>query len=121
MELRRSSTGALIINDAYNANAISTAAALRSLVALGASRRVAVLGVMAELGARHEQDHRDIADLCTALGVELIAYQEAAYGVPAAAGFDEVVTQLGPLGPGDAVLVKGSRVAQLETLVTRLL
>ena len=43
MDLVHSSTGATIINDAYNANAISTSAALRSLASLGAERSVAVL------------------------------------------------------------------------------
>ena len=42
----------VVLNDAYNANPTSMAAALRSLAALPARRRIAVLGVMAELGRR---------------------------------------------------------------------
>lgn len=121
MEISRASSGATIINDAYNANAISTAAALDSLAALSARRRVAVLGVMAELGETHEADHRAMTDRCTELGIELIAYQESAYGVAAVDDFDQVTARLGPLGTGDAVLVKASRVAELENLVDRLL
>lgn len=47
MELTRTEGGVLILNDAYNANPTSMAAALDSLATLAASRRVAVLGVMA--------------------------------------------------------------------------
>src|SRR5690606_10331667 len=50
MELGRAPSGALVLNDAYNANPLSMAAALRSLAGLPARRRVAVLGTMAELG-----------------------------------------------------------------------
>ena len=51
MEVRRAGGGgpALIV-DCYNANPASTEAALRSLAALAADRRVALLGLMAELG-----------------------------------------------------------------------
>lgn len=121
MELTRTPTGATVINDAYNANAISTAAALRSLAALDAERRVAVLGVMAELGSRHDDDHREMAELCSSLGIELLAFQEPAYGVEPVADFDEAVARLGQLGSRDAVLIKGSRVAELEGLAGRLL
>ncbi len=121
MELRKAASGATIINDAYNANAISTAAALRSLVELDADRRVAVLGVMAELGERHDRDHREIAGLCSVLGIELIPYREAAYGLPVENSFAAVVGRLGELGPRDAVLVKGSRGMKLERVVRSLL
>ena len=121
MELARTGAGAVIINDAYNANALSTEAALRSLAAVQASRRVAVLGVMAELGERHDQDHQAMTALCRELGIELIAYVESAYGVVAATSFDEVIERLGGLDARCAVLVKGSRVAGLEALADRLL
>ena len=121
MQLDRSTSGAVIINDAYNANAISTAAALRSLAAIDAAQRVAVLGVMAELGDRHDEDHRSIAALCEELGIRLISFQEKAYGVEPMQAFDEVIAELGDLNQSDAVLVKGSRVAGLEELAQRLL
>jgi len=121
MELGRTSGGATIINDAYNANAISTAAALRSLAALPAPRKFAVLGVMAELGDRHDQDHQAMRDLCRELGIQIIAYQEEAYGVATEADFDAVLGRLGQLTESDAVLIKGSRVAGLENLAAELL
>lgn len=120
MELASTPAGGVVINDAYNANAISTEAALRSLVAIEADRHVAVLGLMAELGDRHDADHRAIAELCRQLGVELIAYREAAYGVPPVDDVEQVLAALGEVASGVAVLVKGSRVAGLEALAGRL-
>lgn len=121
MELARTSSGAIVINDAYNANAISTEAALRSLAALDVGQRFAVLGVMAELGDRHDQDHLAMARLCEELDIQLIAFDEAAYGVEVVTDFDAVIARLGPLARENAVLVKGSRVAGLEELAKQLL
>ena len=121
MEFGRTPEGAMVINDAYNANAISTEAALRSLAAVDAVQWFAVLGVMAELGDRHEEDHLAMAALCDELGIRLIAYQESAYGVVPVQDFDEVIEVLGDLNRFDAILVKGSRVVGLEALAARLL
>jgi UDP-N-acetylmuramoyl-tripeptide--D-alanyl-D-alanine ligase len=52
MQLERTPSGALLLDDAYNASPASMTEALRSLARLPAQRRVAVLGAMAELGAR---------------------------------------------------------------------
>ena len=46
---RRCASGATLINDAYNANPTSMRAALEALAAMQATRRIAVLGLMAEL------------------------------------------------------------------------
>ena len=52
MEVTRREDGVTVVNDAYNANPSSMAAALKTLAALGreGGRTVAVLGEMAELG-----------------------------------------------------------------------
>ncbi len=121
MEFGRTAEGAAVLNDAYNANAVSTEAGLRSLAALDAVRRFAVLGVMAELGDHHDGDHLAMAALCDELNIRLIAYQEAAYGVAPLHDFDDVIAELGPLNRFDAVLVKGSRIAGLEALAQRLI
>ncbi len=73
-------TGATILNDAYNANPTSMTAALEALAALPARRRVAVLGEMAELGARSRREHQAIAGLAGRLGVEVLAVGTTAYG-----------------------------------------
>jgi UDP-N-acetylmuramoyl-tripeptide--D-alanyl-D-alanine ligase len=120
MEVRRSPAGAVVVNDAYNANPASVAAALRSLARLPARRRLAVLGAMAELGPSEADEHRAVATLAAELGVEVVAVGTGLYGVPAAADIDEAAERLGALGEGDAVLVKGSRVVGLERLAERL-
>lgn len=120
MDLRRTAAGGIVINDAYNANAISTAAALRSLAALPVERRVAVLGVMAELGDHHAEAHRSIQVLADDLDIELLAYREAAYGGIAYDDLDAIEARIGVIGAGVAVLVKGSLVAGLQPFARRL-
>ncbi len=123
MDVRALPSGALVIDDAYNANPTSVIAAMRALDALpGAGRRIAVLGVMAELGPDEANHHREIAVLAADLGIEIISVGAPLY--EARRAFEDVEsarTALGPLVAGDAVLVKGSRVAQLERLVELLL
>lgn len=120
MDLRRAPSGALVLDDAYNANPASMAAALRSLVAVPAERRIAVLGVMAELGDDAAAQHAAIAALAADLGIDVVGFETPAYGRPVVEGVEEAVAALGSLGPGDAVLVKGSRVAGLERLAAAL-
>ena len=121
MDLQHTPAGTAILNDAYNANPASMAAALQALAALPARRRVAAIGEMAELGARSQEEHRAIATLADRLGLELMAVSTDAYGVAGVPGIDAAVATLGQLGPHDAVLVKASRVAGLERLAARLL
>jgi UDP-N-acetylmuramoyl-tripeptide--D-alanyl-D-alanine ligase len=102
------------------------AAALRSLDALDATHPVAVLGVMAELGPDSAAAHRQVADLAEDLAVELIAVAAPDYGpgarhVPDIDAARALLLDDGPLGADHVVLVKGSRVAGLEQLATRLL
>jgi UDP-N-acetylmuramoyl-tripeptide--D-alanyl-D-alanine ligase len=140
MALVRSAAGTRILDDSYNANPMSTEAALRSLAALPvgpAGRRVAVLGEMAELGEISASAHAAIGELAVELGIGVIAVDAADYLAtldPAATaveahlagGIPEALRLLAdpplgnPIGPDDAVLVKGSRVAGLERLVSLL-
>ena len=121
MDLRRTRSGALVLNDAYNANPISMAAALGSLAALDAGRRIAVLGTMAELGSVAEAEHRAVAALAAELGIRVIALAEPRYGAEQVPDVEAAAHALGTLDAGDAVLVKGSRVAGLERLADLLL
>lgn len=121
MELATAPSGAVVLNDAYNANPTSVAAALESLASLPAERRVAVLGVMAELGERADDDHAKIGALARRLGIRLVAVAAPAYGGEDVVSVDEAAAALEPLQAGDAVLVKGSRVAGLERLAELLL
>lgn len=113
MEIKRSASGAIVINDAYNANPESMRAAIETLASLQVSgRRVAVLGVMAEL-ADPAGDHTSIAQLLRQRNIELIAVGTDNYGVPAREDAQAVISSL---ASNDAVLIKGSRVAGLERL-----
>jgi UDP-N-acetylmuramoyl-tripeptide--D-alanyl-D-alanine ligase len=134
MDLVRTATGGVIVNDAYNANPASTAAALRALalVATG-GRHIAVLGDMRELGEHSVDEHARIGLLAAELGVDVVvavggetgpladaaaAGSVAVTRVPDAAGAIDAVRAL--VAPGDAVLVKGSRAVGLEDVVRAL-
>ncbi len=117
MEVRHPAGGPTLVVDCYNANPASTEAALRSLAALAAGRRLALLGLMAELGAATEDEHRRLAQLAEELGIEVVGYGTDLYGTARVDGVDAAVALLRTAGPGDAALVKGSRVARLEDVV----
>lgn len=121
MELGTSPDGVRVLNDAYNANPTSVLAALESLAALPARRRIAVLGVMAELGHVEADEHAAIGARARELGIRVVAVAARGYGGEDVGSVDEAVSALGDLGEGDAVLVKGSRVAGLERLAEILL
>ncbi len=117
MDTRRARSGAIVINDAYNANPMSMRAALESLAALPAGRRVAILGVMAELDDPVAA-HAEVASLARRLGIELVAVGTDLYGVRPT---DDPVALVGELSARDAVLVKASRVGGLERFAAELL
>ncbi|GIU83234.1 MAG: UDP-N-acetylmuramoyl-tripeptide--D-alanyl-D-alanine ligase [Acidimicrobiales bacterium] len=119
MQLRRSVRGGVVIDDCYNANPTSTIAAIDALARLRVGRKVAVLGPMAELGEISEEEHRRVALTARERGVRVVAvgapdYGELAEHVP---DVDAAATLVGIPSEGEAVLVKGSRVAGLERLV----
>jgi UDP-N-acetylmuramoyl-tripeptide--D-alanyl-D-alanine ligase len=116
MQLITTASGAVVVNDAYNANPTSAMAALDALAAMAARRRVAVLGLMAEI-EDPAAGHRQVADHAARLGIEVVAVGMDLFGVPPV---DDPVRALGPLGPGDVVLVKGSLVAGLQPVALRL-
>jgi UDP-N-acetylmuramoyl-tripeptide--D-alanyl-D-alanine ligase len=120
MEVTRTPSGALLINDAYNANPASMAAALRALAAAPAKRRIAVVGPMLELGVVSDDAHGAAGLLAERLGIHVIAVNTPAYRAEDVASIDDALALLGDLGEGDAVLVKASRAAAFERLAARL-
>ena len=135
MELTTRPDGLTILNDSYNANPDSMAAALRSLVGLRrpGGRLVAALGDMLELGETADSAHREVGELAARLGVdEVVAIgdhgTEVVSGVAAGGGRgqylgskDELTHHLrATLGPRDVVLVKASRGLALETVASAL-
>jgi UDP-N-acetylmuramoyl-tripeptide--D-alanyl-D-alanine ligase len=129
--------GVVVVNDAYNANPTSVAAALGTCAAMvpPGGRLLAVLGYMAELGDLERPEHERAGALAAQAAQRLVVVGERAAGlatgarlaglddvvvVPGAAGVDGVLEALGELRSGDVVLVKASRVAGLERLARRL-
>jgi UDP-N-acetylmuramoyl-tripeptide--D-alanyl-D-alanine ligase len=133
MEVTERSDGVTVVNDAYNANPESVAAALHALASIAAGRRSwAVLGEMLELGAASDEEHEAVGRLAVRLGVDrVVAVGDGARGVFRAArdavgasvGEEPVLVADGAtaldllraeLRSGDVVLVKASRRAGLE-------
>ena len=117
MELQHAAAGAIILNDSYNANPTSMRAALDALADLTADRRIAIVGLMAEI-ANSEAEHRSIATYAAERGIRLLAYGTDLYGITPV---EDPVAALGSLAGGDAVLVKASRVVGLERIAAALL
>lgn len=126
----------VLIDDAYNASPASVAAAANVLSKFDeSSRRVLVLGEMAELGDAAEELHEQTGRICaSARDIDLIlavgVFAPAIVSGARAAGHanaycfarvDDLLQDLADrIRPGDAVLVKGSRVARMERVVDRL-
>ena len=122
--------GIVVVNDCYNANPMSMAAALDDLAASASGRRVAVLGDMLELGDGERGFHEQIGAHARARGVDLLVtvgprarHMAEAFAGPvehapdarAAAG---LVGDL--LRDGDTVLLKASRGVGLEVVAQAL-
>lgn len=134
MEVFTSAAGFTIINDAYNASPTSMRAALQALADISSvGRKVAVLGDMAELGSLAELAHFELGEEVGRVGLDglLTVGPRAAHIADGARAegleesrirscetVDEARELLDELvRPGDAVLVKASRVMGLEKLV----
>lgn len=118
--------GAELIDDTYNANPGSVAAAIKVLAAM-AGRRVLVLGDMGELGGNAAELHADIGQAAKGAGIDrLLALGE--HSVHAARAFgtggqhfeyieDLLAEAENELAPEVTLLVKGSRFMQMERVV----
>ena len=123
--------GRLVLDDSYNANPDSMLAALDTLAALPTGgRRIAVLGKMGELGDAAEEGYRAVGeradkmiDCLITVGEEAHAIAQATHSVEmvTATNTEEAAERLAELSrPGDLVLVKGSRSAGMERVLTKL-
>jgi UDP-N-acetylmuramoyl-tripeptide--D-alanyl-D-alanine ligase len=137
METFRTETGVLVVNDAYNANPESMAAGLKTARWMARDGRlVAVLGHMAELGPISFEEHEKVGELAVRIGVDrLITVGDEARSIARAAVREGLVPEsvasydgtseaaddvLAWVRAGDVVLVKGSRVAGLESVADAL-
>ncbi|MEK7706527.1 MAG: UDP-N-acetylmuramoyl-tripeptide--D-alanyl-D-alanine ligase [Verrucomicrobiota bacterium] len=122
-------SGMRVLDDAYNANADSMAAALATLKDLPCKgRRVALLGDMAELGAHSEAAHAEVGRRAAESGVgQLLAVGKMASvmaqgardaGLNRVMEFADVEAAAAALKTflktGDVVLLKASRATHLE-------
>jgi len=133
LQVEDTEKGAKIINDTYNANPTSMAAAVRVLAGMSGIRKIAVLGDMYELGIYEEEGHKSIGkiiyeekiDILVAVGKlgKLIGLGAIEAGMPEDhvlyfAKNQEALDYLKDLiNAGDTVLVKGSRGMKMETIV----
>ena len=123
---------ALVIDEAYNANPASMRVTLAVLGEEAATRKIAVLGEMRELGEKSDEYHAALAGPVRDAGVQLVILvgeqmrplAEALEGqveivhVPdAAAARDRLMATL---EAGDAVLIKGSNGVGLAAVVAAL-
>ena len=136
MERTEREDGVTVINDAYNANPESMAAALRALAQLGRQepprRTWAVLGAMLELGDASAEEHDKLGRLAVRMNIsKLIAIGAEAKPIYNAAHLegswgneatwvetnDQALEILrSELAPGDVVLFKSSNAAKVKDL-----
>jgi len=126
--------GTLILDDCYNANPSSVAAALETLVEEPGVRTIAVLGDMLELGAAAEAAHLEVGRLAARLGVERLygfgplsrstVSGARAAGLLTAHAVSDLETLIEEIRrevqPGDRILIKGSRGMKMERILERL-
>jgi len=124
--------GITILDDTYNASPPSTLSALNLLLEMS-GRKIAVLGDMRELGAFEQEGHQlvgiraaKVADVIIAVGplgklIGEAAQQEGHARVYFAPNNAQATAQINQVAePGDIVLIKGSRGAQMEEIVQAL-
>lgn len=122
-------SGAVLIDDSYNANPDSVLAAIDVLAAC-AQPAVLVLGDMGEVGDRGAQFHDEVGRYARSRGItrlighgELMRHAVAAFGDGAehAADIDAVIASARTQSvPGATILVKGSRFMRMERVVKAL-
>lgn len=118
----------IIIDDCYNANPLSMKRALNKLKAydlqLRASRRIAVLGDMLELGNFADSSHKEILMLAKKIADIVITtgFNFAKQNNPYHFESNQQITEflLKEIHPGDIILIKGSRGMHMEEIIDQL-
>ncbi|MES9993091.1 MAG: UDP-N-acetylmuramoyl-tripeptide--D-alanyl-D-alanine ligase [Candidatus Thiodiazotropha sp.] len=130
LQMRLSAFGYRVIDDTYNANPDSVAAAVEVL-RNAPGQQILVLGDLAELGDRSvalhsqlglEAKHAGISNLFTLGELSRHAAQSFGNGAQSCTDIDELIGVISAaVKQGDTVLVKGSRSAAMERVVERLM
>lgn len=122
----------LLLNDCYNASPKSVNAAIDVLQSQNAEHKVLVLGALGELGSLEESVHQDIGRYAFSSGVSCLIALGPIAGIASstfsslggkAYVFDshlEIAHKLKELNESSAVLIKGSRSAQMEKVIEEL-
>ena len=136
--VRRLGRGVTIVDDSYNSSPAALAKALEVIAReTGATRKIAVIGEMLELGEHatrlHTESGRTVArsgvDVLFAVGADparALAAAAIEEGMPAeavthfATSEEAATTVAGAVRPGDLVLVKGSRGIRTDRVVDAL-
>ena len=131
--------GVRVVNDSYNANPASMAAALKTVIKFGKRcKRIALLGDMFELGQGADKAHRELGTLVAELGFDylgvtgefagIVAEMAEKYGMEKsrirtcsskkemAEWVSKLINQE-EICPGDWLLIKGSRGMQMEQVL----
>jgi len=126
LQARQTATGAIVIDDTYNANPESTRAAILVLAQCKAPRLL-VLGDMGELGAQGPKLHAELGTYAREAGIErlLTLGEQSAEtarvfgdGAKHCTGIEDLIAEVGDaLAPDLTVLVKGSRFMKMERVV----
>lgn len=120
--------GVTIIDDTYNANPESMAAAIETLAdtpVTNGARRIIVLGRMGELGTHGPAAHLHVGELAAQRHLTVLAVGEGAEGIARGAAdaayfpvLEDAARWLSrEVKPGDVVLLKGSRTATVERVM----
>ena len=137
METFEMAGGIRVLNDAYNANPTSMAAALKAARWMAQEgRSIAVLGEMAELGDMAASEHERVGELVARLGIDhLVVVGTGAVAIAIGAEregveperihrvetVEDALRQVRAIArEGDVILLKGSRVAGLERIAREL-
>ncbi|KAK8508590.1 hypothetical protein V6N13_130632 [Hibiscus sabdariffa] len=128
-------SGIKIVNDVYNANPVSTKAAIDMLQSIDCDgKRVAILGDMLELGPLEIEYHEEILNYCFGAHIDVVGIAGKRFHLAAdnmnlmkkmkivhAIDSENLVPKiLKYLNMNDVVLVKGSRGMQMEKVVDAL-
>jgi UDP-N-acetylmuramoyl-tripeptide--D-alanyl-D-alanine ligase len=118
--------GATILLDAYNANPSSMQPALQSLCGMAATRRIAILGDMLELGEDSPKEHEDLLRFAVRLKIDQIVLVGKEFSATSFAKFGALHFPDNQAAKswfeaqdlkGAVVLIKGSRGIRLEALL----
>lgn len=125
MKLISGSHGSLILDDTYNAAPKAVESALVTLASIKASRKIAILGDMKELGTYTKAAHKKIGELARDLGIIVIGVGAEMKEIPNVKHFENSLDAARNasvlIKEGDVILVKGAQSMRMERVVESLM